>query len=112
MTMRSGVFADGLGHLSLEAAAAWCAERGLGDLELGAGGYSPAPHLRLAQLLEERGAREALLRTVAGAGSGSRRSMRRATRCIRIQRRPCRTMRRYGGRSGSRSCSASTVWWR
>jgi sugar phosphate isomerase/epimerase len=65
--MRCGVFTDGLAHLSLEAAAAWCVERGVGDLELGVGGYSPAPHLDLARLLDDRSARDELLRVVAGA---------------------------------------------
>ena len=32
-------------HRPLADVAAWCAERGIGGLELGAGGYSPAPHL-------------------------------------------------------------------
>jgi len=66
--MRCGVFTDGLGHLSLEAAAAWCAERGVGELELGVGGYSPAPHLDLERLLADGTARDELLRTVDGAG--------------------------------------------
>jgi sugar phosphate isomerase/epimerase len=67
MTMRCGVFTDGLAHLSLEEAAAWCAERGVGELELGVGGYSSAPHVELARLLEEPAARDGLLRAVAGA---------------------------------------------
>jgi sugar phosphate isomerase/epimerase len=67
MTMRCGVFTDGLAHLSLEAAAAWCAERDVGELELGVGGYSPAPHLDLTRLLAEPAARDELERTVAGA---------------------------------------------
>ena len=110
MTMRCGVFTDGLAHLSLEAAAAWCAERGFGDLELGVGGYSPAPHLALGRLLEEPAARDELLRTIAGARCASRRSTRRATRCIRIPLPPPGTMRRCGGRSGSPACSASSAW--
>jgi sugar phosphate isomerase/epimerase len=67
MTMRCGVFTDGLAHLSLAEAAAWCAERGVGDLELGVGGYSPAPHLDLQLLLGDVSARDELVRTVAGA---------------------------------------------
>jgi sugar phosphate isomerase/epimerase len=36
---------DALSDRSLDEVAAWCAERGIGGLELGVGGYSPAPHL-------------------------------------------------------------------
>jgi sugar phosphate isomerase/epimerase len=36
---------DALEHRSLDDVAAWCAARGIQGLELGAGGYSPAPHL-------------------------------------------------------------------
>ena len=43
--MRPGLFTDGLAHLPLSQAVAWCAARGIVDLELGVGGYSPAPHL-------------------------------------------------------------------
>ena len=46
--MRPGLFTDGLAHLSLPEVVAWCAERGIVDLELGVGGYSPAPHLDTA----------------------------------------------------------------
>src|SRR6201991_1364523 len=36
---------DALGHRPLDDVAAWCAERGIDGLEIGVGGYSPAPHL-------------------------------------------------------------------
>ena len=36
---------DALAHRPLDDVAAWCAERGIGGLEIGVGGYSPAPHL-------------------------------------------------------------------
>ena len=36
---------DALEHRSLDDVAAWCAARGIQGLELGVGGYSPAPHL-------------------------------------------------------------------
>jgi sugar phosphate isomerase/epimerase len=68
VTLRSGVFTDGLTHLSLRDAAAWCAERNVLDLELGAGGYSAAPHLDLHTLLRDATARDELLRTIEGAG--------------------------------------------
>ena len=36
---------DALEDRPLEAVAEWCAARGIGGLELGVGGYSPAPHV-------------------------------------------------------------------
>src|SRR4051794_41966274 len=36
---------DALAHRSLDDVVAWCTERGIGGLEIGVGGYSPAPHL-------------------------------------------------------------------
>jgi sugar phosphate isomerase/epimerase len=36
---------DALEHRSLDDVAAWCAARGIEGLELGVGGYSPAPHI-------------------------------------------------------------------
>src|SRR4029077_18246509 len=61
VTLRCGVFTDGLARLSLPDAAAWCVERNVVDLELGAGGYSPAPHLKLELLLNDSSARRKLL---------------------------------------------------
>jgi sugar phosphate isomerase/epimerase len=68
VTVRCGVFTDGLAHLALADAAAWCAERSAGDLELGAGGYSAAPHCDLKLLLADAQARRALTRTIEEAG--------------------------------------------
>jgi sugar phosphate isomerase/epimerase len=65
--MRIGLFTDALEHLSLEDAADWCADRGLAAVELGVGGYSPAPHATLS-LLEDRAGRERLLGTLADRG--------------------------------------------
>ncbi len=36
---------DALGHRPLDEVARWCDERGIGGLEIGVGGYSPAPHV-------------------------------------------------------------------
>jgi sugar phosphate isomerase/epimerase len=36
---------DALGHRSLGDVVEWCRERGIGGLEIGVGGYSPAPHV-------------------------------------------------------------------
>jgi sugar phosphate isomerase/epimerase len=46
--MRIGLFTDALAQLSLEQAAAWCAEAGIEAVELGVGGYSPVPHADLS----------------------------------------------------------------
>ena len=36
---------DALGDRPLEEVAEWCVARGIGGLEVGVGGYSPAPHV-------------------------------------------------------------------
>lgn len=66
--MRIGVLTDALERLSLEEAAAWCAEAGIDAVELGVGGYSPAPHAALASLARDRAERERLLGTLREAG--------------------------------------------
>lgn len=65
--MRVGLLADGLAHLDLAAVLAWCAERDVRDLELGTGGYSPAPHLDLARLVTDRRGRDELLERLRDA---------------------------------------------
>jgi sugar phosphate isomerase/epimerase len=70
-TFPIAVLTDGLEHLSLTEAAQWCADRGVTGLELGTGGYSAAPHLRVDELLDERAgtaARETLQTRLADAG--------------------------------------------
>jgi sugar phosphate isomerase/epimerase len=64
--LRIGLLTDALDRRSLDEVAAWCAARGLAAVELGVGGYSPAPHANLS-LLGERAARERLLATLADA---------------------------------------------
>jgi sugar phosphate isomerase/epimerase len=59
---------DGLAHLELDDALAWCTTHGLTAVELGVGGYSPAPHIDRAALLHGAQAREALLGRLADAG--------------------------------------------
>jgi sugar phosphate isomerase/epimerase len=59
---------DALEHRSLDDVAAWCAARGILGLELGVGGYSPAPHADLDGLLSQA-SREALLEQVAAHGT-------------------------------------------
>ena len=58
--MRVGLFTDGLAHLERPAALRWCAERGIDDLEMGVGTWSPRPHLDLPRLLGESGERDRL----------------------------------------------------
>jgi sugar phosphate isomerase/epimerase len=65
--LRIGLFTDALDRRSLDDVAAWCAARGIAALELGVGGYSPAPHASLS-LAGDATARDRLLGTVAGAG--------------------------------------------
>jgi sugar phosphate isomerase/epimerase len=52
---------DALGHMPLRDVLQWCADRGLVGVELGVGGYSPAPHLARDELLASAGARRDLL---------------------------------------------------
>jgi sugar phosphate isomerase/epimerase len=58
------LLADALEHRPLEDVAAWCAQRGITGLELGVGGYSPAPHANPAALEHPA----ALLERVAAHG--------------------------------------------
>lgn len=52
--MRVGLFTDGLAHLPLEAVLDWMSRElpDVRDLEIGTGGYSPAPHCQVEALLE------------------------------------------------------------
>src|SRR5512133_2363338 len=59
---------DGLAHLELDDALAWCTARELTAVELGVGGYSPAPHVDRAALLDDGGACGRLLAQLADAG--------------------------------------------
>jgi sugar phosphate isomerase/epimerase len=58
--VRVGLFTDGLAHLGRREALQWCAERGILDLEMGVGTWSPRPHLDLAALLAEPAERDRL----------------------------------------------------
>ena len=58
--MRVGLFTDGLAHLERREALQWCAARGIEDLEMGVGTWSPRPHLDLARLLAEPAERDRL----------------------------------------------------
>jgi sugar phosphate isomerase/epimerase len=60
LVMRLALLTDALESRSQEDAFAWCAERGIAGVELGVGGYSPAPHLDLEELLASDEERERL----------------------------------------------------
>lgn len=68
--MRVGVFLDGLAERSLADALDWLAGAApeVRDVELGVGGYSPAPHLDLERLLADPAARDELLGALEGRG--------------------------------------------
>ena len=59
--MRIGVYSDSLPHLDRKALFAWCAERGVADIELGVGAWGPwpRPHLDIATV-GDRSERERL----------------------------------------------------
>ncbi len=61
---------DALPHLGLEQALHWCARRGIDAVELGVGGYSPAPHVDRERLLDRAAARAALAGALAAGGLG------------------------------------------
>ena len=65
--MRIGLLTDALDRLTLAEALDWCAERDLEAIELGVGGYSPAPHASLTLVADSAG-RERLRGLVADRG--------------------------------------------
>jgi sugar phosphate isomerase/epimerase len=68
--MRVGLFTDGLAHLPLDAVLDWL-ERELPDvkdLEIGTGGYSPAPHCDVEPLLRDGEAARAWLGGIEARG--------------------------------------------
>jgi sugar phosphate isomerase/epimerase len=65
--VRIGLFTDALDRLTLEETAEWCEARGITAVELGVGGYSPAPHADLSLLADQR-RRDRLIRVLTDAG--------------------------------------------
>jgi sugar phosphate isomerase/epimerase len=63
--MQVGLFTDAFTHLSLTQTLAWCAAHGIESVELGTGGYSPAPHADLERLSSSVAARHELLGELA-----------------------------------------------
>jgi sugar phosphate isomerase/epimerase len=70
--VRIGLYSDALPHLDRPALFAFCAERGITDVELGVGtwGPDPRPHLDLARLLRDASARDALAGELRDHGLG------------------------------------------
>jgi sugar phosphate isomerase/epimerase len=68
--VRVGLFTDSLLHLELDGILSWL-ERELPfvrDLEIGTGGYSPAPHCDLRELLDDESTRTRWLAAIRGRG--------------------------------------------
>jgi sugar phosphate isomerase/epimerase len=68
--MRVGLFTDGLAERPLAGALEWLVRElpEVRDVEVGTGGYSPAPHADRARLLADEDARAAWLETIEGPG--------------------------------------------
>jgi sugar phosphate isomerase/epimerase len=68
--VRVGLFTDGLAHLSLHEALDWLAEElpEVRDLEIGTGGYSPAPHCDVVGLADDDAAARAWLDDIEKRG--------------------------------------------
>ena len=69
--MRIGLYSDGLPHLDRRELLAWCAERGVHDVEMGVGAWGPMPrpHLDLDLLLRERASRHRLAADLSDFGA-------------------------------------------
>lgn len=69
--LRVGFLTDAMADRTLEDVAGWAAATGLiHDLELGVGGYSPAPHCDAGALLADAAAVQELRRVLSDAGLG------------------------------------------
>jgi sugar phosphate isomerase/epimerase len=68
MAPPTALLTDALEHLSFPATLEWCAERGIGAVELGAGGYSSTPHLDRAGVLSSEEKRRGLVEGLDAAG--------------------------------------------
>jgi len=68
--MRFGLYTDALPALDRRGVLAWCADRGIEDVELGVGAWGPEPrrHLDLQALLAERSERDRLQSDLAEFG--------------------------------------------
>jgi sugar phosphate isomerase/epimerase len=68
MTYPVAVLTDALEHMSFADVLVWCSARGITGVELGAGAYSAAPHIVVADLLGSADARRELSANLDGAG--------------------------------------------
>lgn len=69
--VRIGLLTDAMPSLSLEEVAGWVGRSGvIRDVEIGVGGYSPAPHCNASDLLAEPSALRAWRATLENAGLG------------------------------------------
>jgi len=66
--VKVALLTDAFEHMSFEETLGWCAARGVDGVELGAGGYSSAPHLDRHALLADSARREAFAAAVSRAG--------------------------------------------
>jgi sugar phosphate isomerase/epimerase len=68
--LRVGLFTDAFGEWPLEAVLDWLAEElpDVRDVEIGTGGYSPAPHCDRRSLLESKRARDGFLAALESRG--------------------------------------------
>ena len=66
--MKLSICTDCLGNLSFEAMLDKVAELGVAGVEMTGGGWSPAPHLRAAELLADAGKRKAALSAIESRG--------------------------------------------
>jgi len=68
--MRVGLYTDALPSLDRRGVLAWCADRGIEDVEMGVGAWGPEPrrHLDLQALLAERSERDRLQSDLAEFG--------------------------------------------
>ena len=90
-SMRIGVYSDSLPKLDRRDLFAWCAERGIGDIELGVGAWGPwpRPHLDLATIGDHGRARppwRRASRVRSAARCGQRRRQPAASRCGEARR--------------------------
>src|SRR5207249_4265795 len=66
--LRLALFTDAFAAWPLPGVLEWLAAAGIGEVELGTGGFSPAPHCDLARLLGDAGARRDLLEDLESSG--------------------------------------------
>lgn len=66
--MKVALLTDAFEDRSLDEVLSWCGERGITGVELGVGGFSPAPHVDAEALATDESARSSLLASLDEAG--------------------------------------------